>query len=111
MAKDSSNLITDAQDKCVPLKEFKINTIYKHGLTLETKELIRERDELRKNLKRTPNERKMLHIQYEKLRNRITNNIKRGTQSSVAQSNKFLCCVELLKITTSRSITHYMFFA
>jgi hypothetical protein len=59
------------------MKEFKLNTNYKHGLTKETKELIKERDKLRKSMKRSTNEKKVLHARYKKLRNRITNNIRR----------------------------------
>ena len=43
------------------MKEFKLNTNYKHGLTKETKELIKERDELRKSMKRSTNEKKVLY--------------------------------------------------
>ena len=77
MTKDFSELITEALDQCAPMKEFKLNTNYKHGLTKETKELIKERDELRKSMKRSTNEKKVLHARYKKLRNRITNNIRR----------------------------------
>ena len=42
MTKDFTYLITEALDECAQLKKFKINTNYKHGLTKETKEMIRE---------------------------------------------------------------------
>ena len=60
MTENFTNVITEALDECAPLMEYKINTNYKHGLTRETKEPIKKRDELMKNIKRSPNERKTL---------------------------------------------------
>ena len=64
-------------DECAPMRRFKINTNYKHGLTKQTKDMIKERDELRKKIKKSPNEKKILHERYKKLRNKVTNNIRR----------------------------------
>ena len=48
MTKNFTEMIVEAMDECAPMKRFKINTNYRHGLTKETKDLIKERDELRK---------------------------------------------------------------
>ena len=72
-----TELVTEALEECAPMTRFKIGTNYKHGLTKETKELIRRRDELRKEMRRSPGEKKTLHERYKKLRNRITNDIGR----------------------------------
>ena len=76
MTEDLTKLITEALDECAPMTKFKLNTNYKHGLTKETKELIKERDNLRKEIKRSPNEKKTIHERYKKLRNRVTNEIR-----------------------------------
>ena len=62
MTKDLTELITEALDECAPMAKFKLNTNYKHGLRKETKELIKERDNLRKEIKRSPNEKKKLFM-------------------------------------------------
>ena len=77
MSKNFTDLVTEALEECAPMTKFKIGTNYKHGLTQETKNLIKKRDELRKEMKRSPNEKKTLHERYKKLRNRIMNDIRK----------------------------------
>ena len=45
-----TDLMKIAMDECAPMKRFKINTNYKHGLTKEIKELTRETGKLRKSI-------------------------------------------------------------
>ena len=40
MTRSFTDMMNEAIDECAPMKRFKINTNYKHGLTAETKELI-----------------------------------------------------------------------
>ena len=77
MTQDFTQLVTGALEECAPITKFKINPDYRHGITKETKELTRERDSLRKELKRSPNEKKTQNSRYKNLRNRITNEIRR----------------------------------
>jgi len=55
-------------------------TNHTNGISEETKQLIRQRDDLRKSIHKSPNEKKVLHEQYKKLCNRVTNQIRRDTQ-------------------------------
>jgi len=80
MAEDFNNKVKAALDVCAPWKNIKIHQNYKSGISDETKQLIRQRDDLRKSIHRSPNEKKVLHEQYKKLRNRVTNQIRRDTQ-------------------------------
>ena len=41
MSKDFTELVKESQDECAPVKKIKINTNYTHGLTEETKKLIK----------------------------------------------------------------------
>jgi hypothetical protein len=80
MAEDFNNKVKAALDVCAPWKNIKICQNYKSGISDKTKQLIRQRDDLRKSMHRSPNEKKVLHEQYKKLRNRVTNQIRRDTQ-------------------------------
>ena len=77
MAKEFTDIVVQALDECAPVKRFKISQNYKSGLTEETKKLIKTRDNLRKEMKRSPGEKKILHERYKKLRNRITNAVRK----------------------------------
>lgn len=79
MAGNFTTLITEALDECAPVRRFKVNKNYKRGLTKETKELIKERDKVRQSLKKSPGEKEILHKRYKRLRNRVTNAIRKDT--------------------------------
>lgn len=75
MTKDFTYLKMEDLDKRTNDNNY-FNFHYKHGLTQETNDLIRERDELRKNIMRFPNGRKTILSIYKYIRNIITNNIR-----------------------------------
>ena len=77
MSEEFTELMGEAMDECAPMWKFKINTNYKHGLTKETKDLIRKRDKMRKSINKSPSEKKILYERYKKLRDRVMNNIRR----------------------------------
>ena len=72
-----TELVNEALDECAPFKTFKIKPGYKPGLTETAKQLMKERDEARRQLKRSPGENKILHEKYKRLRNRTTQQIRR----------------------------------
>ena len=52
MTKEFTGIVTKALDECAPIKKFKINKNYNAGVSEETKTLINERNNLRKQLKK-----------------------------------------------------------
>ena len=76
MTTNFTNLLKEGLEEGTPMEKFKINTNYKHSLIQATKELIKERDKLKKEIKSSPNKRKVIHARYKKLRNRVTNYIR-----------------------------------
>ena len=58
MAEDFNKKIKEALDACAPWKNVKIRQYYKSGISEETKQLIRQRDDLRKSIHKSPNEKK-----------------------------------------------------
>ena len=84
MAEDFNNKVKAALDVCAPWKNVKIRQNYKSGISEKTKQLIRQRDDLRKSIHKSPNEKKVLHEQYKKLRNTnvSTNKRKKSTTSA-----------------------------
>ena len=81
MAQYFNNKVVEALDECAPWKKIKIQQNYKFGVSDKTKELIKERDGFRKSIHMSPNEKKILHDKYKKLRNRVTNQIRRDTRN------------------------------
>jgi hypothetical protein len=81
MAKLFTEIVNKALDECAPMKTFTIKPGYRPGLTEKAKKLMRERerDQARKDLKRSPGENKILHEKYKKLRNKTTQQIRRDT--------------------------------
>ena len=79
MVKLFTDIVTEALDECAPVRTFTIKPGYRPGLTEEAKKLMKERDEARRELKRSPGEKKILHEKYKKLRNRTTQQIRRDT--------------------------------
>ena len=79
MAKFFNETVVEALDECAPVKTVIIKPGYKFGLTQQTKALIKERDDTRKAIGKSPNEKKILHEKYKKLRNKVTNEIRKDT--------------------------------
>ena len=70
--------IQAALDKVAPVKTFKIRSNHRFGLSDETKELMRKRDQTRKSISRASTQEKgVLLRQYKALRNRVTNKIRK----------------------------------
>ena len=56
------NSMKMALDECAPVKSFTVKPGFKPGLTKETQELMRERDDTRKKIhKASPSDKKILH--------------------------------------------------
>ena len=79
MAQHFNEQVIEALDECAPIKEMKVRQMYRDGLTDRTKAMIKERDRMRKEIKRSPNETKVLHEKYKKMRNRVTQQIRKDT--------------------------------
>ena len=58
MVKIFGEEIKEALDVCAPMKRIKLKKGHRYGISQETKELMKERDKARKDIKRSPNERK-----------------------------------------------------
>ena len=70
--------IQAALDKVAPVRTFKIRSNHRFGLSDETKELMRKRDQARKSIsKATAQEKGVLLRQYKALRNRVTSKIRK----------------------------------
>ena len=54
MSEEFTELMGEAMDECAPMR------------------LIRKRDKMRKSIKKSPSEKKILHKRYKKLKNRVT---------------------------------------
>jgi hypothetical protein len=80
MAQYFNKRVVEALDECAPWKNIKIQKNYKFGISNKTKQLIKERDKVRKLIHLSPNEKKILHERYKKLRNRVTNQIRKDTR-------------------------------
>ena len=52
--KTMQELIAEAIDECMPLKTFKVREQHKFGLSLKTKAMMKERDQVRKEIKNKP---------------------------------------------------------
>ena len=74
--------IEEALDEIAPMKTFAIKSQYKFGLSQETKDLMKKRDQLRKNLSTASHsEKSIILTQYKKIRNVINNKIKWKTSN------------------------------
>jgi hypothetical protein len=77
MAQYFNNRVVQALDECAPWKNIKIQKNYKFGVTNETQEFIKERNNVKKLIHLSPNEKKIIHERYRTLCNRVTNQIKK----------------------------------
>jgi hypothetical protein len=77
MAQYFNNRVVQALDECAPWKNIKIQKNYKFGVTNETQEFIKERNNVKKLIHLSPNEKKIIHERYKTLYNRVTNQIKK----------------------------------
>ena len=80
MAQYFNNRVVQALDECAPWKNIKIQKNYKFGVTNETQEFIKERNNVKKLIHLSPNEKKIIHERYKTLYNRVTNQIKKNTK-------------------------------
>ena len=70
--------IQAALNEIAPVKNFKIKSNHRFGLSESTRELMAKRDKTRKEIGRaSPRERAILIKQYRTLRNRVTSQIRR----------------------------------
>ena len=59
---DCSDFVNKELIQCAPIKSFPVKPGFKPGLTKETQELMRERDDTRKKIhKASPSDKKILH--------------------------------------------------
>ena len=78
MVGDFNEKIKKALDLVVPVRTFKIRSNHKFGLSDETKEQMRKRDQTRESInKSSPKEKVVLLQQYKKLRNKVTSMIRK----------------------------------
>ena len=82
MVKSFNINLQTALDESAPWKTITVHTNYKHGLSESTKQLIKERDQIRKSIIKSPNEKKILHEKYKKIRNRVVNQIRKETKKN-----------------------------
>ena len=79
MANIFNKNITTAQDTCAPCKWITIRSCYKDGISEDTKQLIKQRNKARQEVKLSGNERHIAHQKYKTLRNRVTSAIRYDT--------------------------------
>jgi hypothetical protein len=80
MAQYFNKRVVEALDECAPCTNIKIQKNYKFGISNKTKQLIKERDKVQKLIHFLPNEKIIMHERYKKLRNRVTNQIRKDTR-------------------------------
>ena len=81
MAEIINKLVTESLDQCAPIKSFKIRNQNKHGISENTRNLIKERDSTRKALaSRSSAEKSVLLIKYKKLRNKVNSELKKDVK-------------------------------
>ena len=69
--------VTTSLDECAPRRTFKVRNQYKHGITEKTKQLIRERDNARKQITgKSQSEKIVQQMVYKKLRNRVISELR-----------------------------------
>ena len=69
-----------ALDEIAPFKTFQIKSNYKFGISIETKELMHQRDITRNSIKKAKgSERLILSSKYKKLRNLVNQKIRNET--------------------------------
>ena len=56
----------ESLNEIAPFKTFTIKPSYKHGLSQEAKDLIKEREKTRKDMKQSISEKHILHEKYKK---------------------------------------------
>ena len=79
MATTFAKLMNEALDEIAPLKTFTNKDYYKPGLSPETKELMSERDQARREIKHTKGDKWIALQKYKTLRNRVTNQLRNDT--------------------------------
>ena len=108
-----TNNINEALDEVAPIKNFKIKSSYKFGLSDKTKELMRIRDHTRNQIKNSTNqEKQILLIKYRKLRNSVTQQIRKDNydhnnnrvENAKSESELWKITNEVVKPKTNRTI-------
>ena len=82
MTETLNNNVTKALDECAPFKTIIVRHSYKCGISQETKELIKNRDQTRNAIPKSGGERHILQQKYKSLRNRVTSAIRNDTKMS-----------------------------
>ena len=73
-----TNLVSESLDQCAPVKSFKIRNQNKHGISEQTRSLIKERDVSRKAVtKCSYTEKAVLHAKFKRLRNKVNSELKK----------------------------------
>ena len=88
MAVQFSNLVNKALDETAPLKTVKIRPGYIPGLSIETKDLMHQRDLARKTISSTPGDRLIALKKYKYLRNKVTNQIRNEAKAANGKKNR-----------------------
>ena len=109
-----TNFINNVLDVHAPIKEIKIRSNYKSGISCSTKKLMNKRDRARKKFsKSNENEKKILHEKYKTLRNKCTALIRKETiensvrrvERSQSPSEFWKIANEIIKPKTKENIT------
>ena len=70
--------VTEAMDEITPFKTFTIKSHHRFGISEITKELIKQRDRCRNNIKKCRNgEKRSMFEKYKKLRNKVNGQIRK----------------------------------
>ena len=82
-----TELITNSLVEVAPFGVIILRSNFKFGLSSETKEIMKKRDEARSNIRKTTgNEKQLWNQKYKKLRNSVTSKTRKET---LVHNNKF----------------------
>ena len=116
MVETFDKYVKEALDKYAPVRRMKFHKQYNPHLSSVTKKLMKDRDVLRKQAckEADENQRKIIHEQYKKVRNHVTNrirdesrkgNLQRIEGSANEQTNAWKVANEILKPKRKQTIT------
>jgi hypothetical protein len=87
-------LINEALNEIAPIKTFKFRSSYKFGLSVATKELMKNRDQTRKEIKVAGNQEKLTLQEIQASQEQIDNpDQKRKHRSQQQQSREAVVCI------------------
>ena len=80
MAEIINSHVLSSLNECAPIKTIKIRNQNRHGISSNTKNLIKERDNTRSKIRTaSPKEKSIIHSKYKRLRNKVNSELRKDT--------------------------------